>query len=486
MLCPGLRTKSCVLLVPLIILFLSSFKSNRPSEIVLINTDAQYSAKLGWQKRRTLSLLIEKLPLSKAIAVTSPCIGYTSPGADQALLNVVKKSGNVYFGLPLWDAMYPFAKGIGHVEINKEGSFISIPRSFIYEAKEYAPLCLILAKDYFNKVRNDKVAFNLPKALPFEEYNIDEVIEYKSPGIFKDKILFVGDRVQNLAQAAALYYMVYGFGPANTSRIFASYIFLISAILCIALIIYAVKRPKINRSLPLRSGGLSFGVSGYKAGGVTTSILDTKTWAQGGHYWLWLADFNAAKEHKKTHMNNIRQLFYQLNNGFGPREAVIRLNDFLYRHKNNSFTPLENSTVSQKSFLTGFTNLLFLDVRPDERRLRFSNAGFESPLLFINSTKEFRKFPDVSPPLGIKSDIIVDEHEIKMEKSDILVLFNSGVVGLRDNEGRLMDLEQLKFLITQNYQSTSRHLADRIIQVILNFSPHKPNMDMLVVAIKAN
>jgi len=459
------------LILAFLIFFLCAFSAKDGSQIVLINTDNKKTDSAPWQERRELAEIIQNISFDGpgAIVVTLPYLGYTSQGADLLLIKAVKEAGCVYFSYPAWGVLHSYARGIGHINFIEEKGTVFIKKNIAYENKNYPALSAFLSKEIFHKSLAKYFSFHLANAPKFRQYSFKDVFRLKGKGEFKGNICFVGDEKTNILQAAALYNIISEGVPITNNRKLLYYFaiaFLSAA--CIGLI-YAARiriRKKQIIKLPYKFGKLSFGRSFYLSKAKLTGIFDLRAWPDG-RIWLWMGDYGPVRNVSRD--LGLKKFFYGFKEAIGSREAMIRLNDELYENKNYSFI-----------------NLIFMEINPKAGIINFCNAAFERPLLFINATKEFREFDNATEPLGIRKNTDIDEEVLTLDKSDILLLFNSGIVKSQDKEGRFIDLEQLKYIITQNSQLSAQALAEKILRVTLDFNSARPSEDMFFLAIKAS
>ncbi|MCM8779995.1 MAG: SpoIIE family protein phosphatase [Candidatus Omnitrophica bacterium] len=449
-------------------LALPSFSKKSAAQILLINIESDTVIQPSWKERRALAEIIEKLAVAKprAIIVTYPCVGYTSIGADQALIKAVKDAGCVYFSLPLWDAMYAYAAGIGHVQLRQRKNTVSILSSIIYEEKLFPALSVLLNEEISGRKIDSDFYFKRKPGIKFEEYTSDKIASLKADA-FKDKICFIGERESNCLQAEAFYALASEEAVAISRNIFLYYLVfaaLVSGLLAAGFLL--VKKAFKKDKLPLKKGRLNFGKAMVLSKNRQRSIFDFRVWPDGD-IWLWMADSNPNNGRRVG--EEISKFFYSFKEPLGAREALIRLNNHLERAGGSSFI-----------------NLILLNIDPRGCVINFSNAGFEPPLIFRNSTKEFNEFKHSTHPLGIGKSIDFDEQKITLDKSDILFLFNSGIVKSRDTDGRFIAPEQLKYMITQNSSLPAQKLSGKILRVILDFNASRPEQDMIFLAIKAN
>ncbi|MDD5045019.1 MAG: PP2C family protein-serine/threonine phosphatase [Candidatus Omnitrophica bacterium] len=457
-----------IFLSAFLILVLCGFSGKDALEIVLINLKKAESGDPAWKERRLLAEIIQNIALDnpKAIVVTIPCTGYTSVGADRLLINTVKNAGSVYFILPSWDALYGYAKGIAHADLIEEKKLIFVKEKVSVGNKDYPALCALLAKELFNRDLKSDFSFDVGAIPKFKQYSAGDVFNLKGKDEFKDKVCFVGNRKANILQAGALYGIISGQASVENESRYLYYFIALLFVVCCVFIAYALLRhirKKHLIRLPQKAGRLCFGKSYYLTKFRLSGIFDFMTWPDG-RIWLWMGDFDSPDS-----PFDLKNFFHTFKEPLGSREVMIRLNKELYDDGNHAFT-----------------NLIFMDIRPQEGRIIFSNAGFEVPLFFVNSNKEFHQLHEPGEPLGVRRDLDFDEQEIILDRSDILFLFNSGAVKSRNRDGRFIDLEQLKYVITQNSQLPASLLAEKTLRLILSFNAGKPSEDMLFLTIKAD
>jgi sigma-B regulation protein RsbU (phosphoserine phosphatase) len=121
-----------------------------------------------------------------------------------------------------------------------------------------------------------------------------------------------------------------------------------------------------------------------------------------------------------------------------------------------------------------FATLFFARCLPDGRRLVWSNAGHNPPLVLRRNGEEERLGP-CGPPLGLVAGARWRDVDLRFEPGDVLLLYTDGLIEARDPAKRFFGTERLvdaarrpagsAAAIRQNIlEALARHVATEPVQ----------------------
>jgi sigma-B regulation protein RsbU (phosphoserine phosphatase) len=87
---------------------------------------------------------------------------------------------------------------------------------------------------------------------------------------------------------------------------------------------------------------------------------------------------------------------------------------------------------------------------------------------------------------GEQFNKVCDEHELKLQKGDVLVLYTDGITEAQNAQNEFYEEQRLKNLIKRAKSKTSKELRDLIIEDVRTFIGETRQFDdMTLVVIKA-
>lgn len=143
---------------------------------------------------------------------------------------------------------------------------------------------------------------------------------------------------------------------------------------------------------------------------------------------------------------------------------------FLLRYLNN----LISVDIGPEIFIT----VLYGELNTKNRCFSYVNAAHNPPLIFRNSSKKLEELASGDKSLGRLGNIELEEHELKVEKGDILVFYTDGIIqALKKDQEGCKDV--LNRLIADNYNLSPSRLVDEIKKKLKSDT----NPDDLVLAV---
>ena len=142
-----------------------------------------------------------------------------------------------------------------------------------------------------------------------------------------------------------------------------------------------------------------------------------------------------------------------LRRGFEPGKLMRRLNNLLVER------------LDQESFATFFLSVL----DPPRRRLRYSNAGHNPPLL-VREDGTVERLVDGGAVLGFVPGLSYITAEVELQPGDVLVMYTDGVTEVTDSKDELFGEERLIELISKYRKCSPRVLKEKVLKEVRRFS----------------
>ena len=126
-----------------------------------------------------------------------------------------------------------------------------------------------------------------------------------------------------------------------------------------------------------------------------------------------------------------------------------------------------------------FVTLFYSDYDPRTKRLRFSNAAHNPPLLWKNSEQKIIKLDTEGFVLGLQKDAEYKCGEIKLNANDLLLYYTDGVTDTSNSLGERFDEERLiktlSKLCKQTY--TSQEILNKIFKKLDDFTGQNRHLE---------
>ena len=130
-------------------------------------------------------------------------------------------------------------------------------------------------------------------------------------------------------------------------------------------------------------------------------------------------------------------------------------------------------------FATGF----YARLNTHSGTLTYSSAGHEQPIWFHKQTGLVEQLDALGYPLGLFRTFPYETREIKLEQGDRLILYTDGVTDATDPDGSRFGHQRLLDLIRDTADIPAEHLADTIIDTVLDFSCGRKQRDDIIVVV---
>ena len=155
---------------------------------------------------------------------------------------------------------------------------------------------------------------------------------------------------------------------------------------------------------------------------------------------------------------------------YSPKEIVHRIN--------NSLCPI-CQYIEEHRFITLFYGVL----DPGDKKLIYSNAGHNYPLIFRRDESVWNQLESTGMPCGIVEDADYDEAEIDLRSGDIILFYTDGITEAANSDEAVFGEERLKDIVSGNLQLGSADLVTVIHEELAKFVGHASQYDDLTLMV---
>ena len=126
-----------------------------------------------------------------------------------------------------------------------------------------------------------------------------------------------------------------------------------------------------------------------------------------------------------------------------------------------------------------FVTLFYSDYDPRTRKLRFSNAAHNPPLLWKSSDQKIIKLDTEGFVLGLQKDAQYHCGEIKLDENDLVLYYTDGVIDTSNSLGERFDEERLIKTITKLCKQTytSQEILNKIFKKLDDFTGQNRHLE---------
>ncbi len=119
------------------------------------------------------------------------------------------------------------------------------------------------------------------------------------------------------------------------------------------------------------------------------------------------------------------------------------------------------------------------------KNLTYINAGHESPLIYKKKSGKIIELINEDFNLGKKMNLQFEERNTNLESDDVLIFYTDGITNALNENGEAFGFENLKKLILETYNLSSKDIIKKLKEELSSFSKDKPQFDdMTLVALK--
>lgn len=153
-------------------------------------------------------------------------------------------------------------------------------------------------------------------------------------------------------------------------------------------------------------------------------------------------------------------------------EKIFRLNQFFY-----------------KESLRGlFATLIFIQIRPDDSKIQFVNAGHLPPIIIKKNSEGLSELIETQKgdtAIGLMEKNNFTLNEIELATNEIFIAYSDGLVEARNEFNQFFGIERLKKILMKYSHLDSKSLCSRILISLEKFmGDAKQNDDISIVIIR--
>lgn len=132
-----------------------------------------------------------------------------------------------------------------------------------------------------------------------------------------------------------------------------------------------------------------------------------------------------------------------------------------------------------------FVTMFYLQYNPENRRLIYSNAGHNNPLLWKKQTKQVELLDAEGLIFGIKNNISFEQKATNLDAGDLLLLYTDGIVEAENKDKNFFGTERLGKLLEECDELEPQEIIDRIMNQVRIFTGMRHfNDDITLVVMK--
>jgi serine phosphatase RsbU (regulator of sigma subunit) len=146
-----------------------------------------------------------------------------------------------------------------------------------------------------------------------------------------------------------------------------------------------------------------------------------------------------------------------------------------------------NNLILQDSKSSMFVTLFYAVLDPVTMTLTFANAGHNPPFLLSGPSDGVVFLKAQGVPLGISSDVKMDNESIILKGGDIVVLYTDGVTEAVSGSGERFEIDRLKDIVTASRNISAKEILDRVMKELSVFAGTRPQFDdITMMVVKAD
>ena len=142
-----------------------------------------------------------------------------------------------------------------------------------------------------------------------------------------------------------------------------------------------------------------------------------------------------------------------------------------------------NRMIEEDSKTSMFVTFFYGVLDQEKRILRYVNAGHNPPLYYNEHHNDILMLKAKGIALGVIEEIELEEKELKLESSDVVVFYTDGVTEAMNPEKELYGEERLFQLIKENHKLSSAEIIEKIQASLREFCKEEPQFDDITLVI---
>ncbi len=144
-----------------------------------------------------------------------------------------------------------------------------------------------------------------------------------------------------------------------------------------------------------------------------------------------------------------------------------------------------NSIFFRDSLANIFASMLYLEIKPDDTKIRFVNAGHLPP--FLVKQNEIKEISKSNPAIGLMNNYSFSEDVIEMEKGQMMVAYSDGITEAQNEYGIFFEKERFIRVLSNIVEYKFENMGQAIVDAVDRFVGDAPvNDDLSLIIIKKN
>jgi sigma-B regulation protein RsbU (phosphoserine phosphatase) len=143
-----------------------------------------------------------------------------------------------------------------------------------------------------------------------------------------------------------------------------------------------------------------------------------------------------------------------------------------------------NEDVSTRVGEGQFITMFYLNLNPEEGRIRYCNAGHNPPYL-LRRTGDLVTLEVSGMPLGILPELKYETSEVEIASGDVLLLYSDGITECMDRREDQFGEERLKEVLRESAEGDAHAIKGAIFSAVDTFRQDEPfSDDMTLIVLK--
>jgi phosphoserine phosphatase RsbU/P len=227
-----------------------------------------------------------------------------------------------------------------------------------------------------------------------------------------------------------------------------------------------VQQALFPRKLP-SANGLEFSAVCVPARGISGDFYDVLTLADGRLVFA-IADISGKGISAAILMANLQAVLRTLAaTSPSPGELCYKLNHHLHQ-------------VTDPAW---FATFFYGEWHPADRNLRYVNAGHNPPILLRSDSSQ--RLVHGGTPLGMFPSPEFEMGEVRLQPSDLLILYSDGITEAAAADGEEFGEERLEAVVAGRREEPLSGIQGYILEAVQEWSSEEPQDDMTLLIVRA-
>jgi sigma-B regulation protein RsbU (phosphoserine phosphatase) len=198
--------------------------------------------------------------------------------------------------------------------------------------------------------------------------------------------------------------------------------------------------------------------------------LSPRTWGPGG-LGIAIGDVSGKGMPAALLMANVQASLRRYSeSAYSPKEIIHRIN--------NSLCSICEH-IEEHRFITLFYGVL----DPESKRLVYSSAGHNYPLVFRGSGSVCEQLESTGLPCGIIKDTPYDEAQVELKSGDIALFYTDGITEAMNSDEAIFGEESVVNIVSGNLRLDSVDLVAGVREELTKFVGNAPQYDDLTLMV---